>query len=101
AVFVASITALASLIYYYGFPQTPASRNYLLNIFKATFAVYIFNYIVHFIYDFEPLKFFKRTWVEGILMLFLIVEGIAYNFFDHLLITTFFSNLGFENLGDY
>lgn len=100
-VFVASIVALATLVYYYGFPQTDSSKSYLIGIFKSTFVVYILNYIIQFIYDFEPIDFLKRTWVEGMVMLFLVVEGISYNLFDHLLISSFFTNLGFANVGEY
>ena len=76
-VFVASIVAVATLVYYYGFPQTDSSKSYLIGIFKSTFVVYILNYIIQFIYDFEPIDFLKRTWVEGMVMLFLVVEGIS------------------------
>lgn len=101
ALFIASAVAIATLIYYYGFPQTEVSKIYLLNIFKGTFVVYILNYIINFIFDFEPIKFFKRTWLEGIAMLFLIIEGISYNLFDHLLISSFFAQFGFTNIGEY
>lgn len=101
AVFVASITAIATLVYYYGFPQTESSKVLLINIFKGTFLIYIGNYFVQFIYDFEPLTFLKRTWIEGLVMLFLIVEGISYNLFDHLLLTSFFENFGFDKVGEY
>jgi Trk-type K+ transport system membrane component len=101
AVFIASITAIATLIYYYGFPQTEETKFLLLNIFQGTFVVYLSNYFIQFIFDFEPIKFIKRTWIEGLVMLFLIVEGISYNFFDHLLLTSFFNNLGFEKVGEY
>ncbi len=101
AVLIASITAIATLVYYYGFPQTESSKIFLLNIFKGTFVIYIANYFVQFIYDYEPLTFIKRTWIEGLVMLFLIVEGISYNLFDHLLLTSFFGNLGFEKVGEY
>jgi len=100
-VFVASIIALATLVFYYGFPQTEESKGFLIGIFKSTFAVYILNYIVQFIFDFEPIDFLKRTWVEGSVMLFLVIEGISYNLFDHLLITSFFTKLGYPNIGEY
>src|SRR5690606_20451106 len=91
-----SITAFATLIYYYGFPQTEESKDTLISIFKFSFGVYIVNYLLKIIYDFEPRSFIKRTWFEGLLMLLLIIEGVSYNFFDNLILTSFFNQFGIE-----
>lgn len=91
-----SLTAFATLIYYYGYPQTEDSRETLISIFKFSFGVYIVNYIIKIIYDFEPSTFIKRTWFEGVLMLILVIEGISYNFFDTLILTSFFHQFGIE-----
>ena len=91
-----TLTAFGALIHYYGFPQTFESKNRLIEIFKFSFVVYIINYILKYIYDFEPVNFFKRTWFEGILMLILVVEGISYNLFGDLLLSSVFENVGIE-----
>ena len=91
-----TLTAFGTLIYYYGFPQTAESKNTLIEIFKISFVVYIINYVLKYIYDFEPVNFFKRTWFEGVLMFVLIIEGISYNLFGTLLLSSFFDNLGID-----
>ncbi len=96
-----SLIAISTLIYYYGYPQTEQSEALLLNIIKGSFGFYIINFLVKFIYDFEPRQFFKRNWFEGVLMLFLIVEGISYNFFGVLLLPSLFVKIGLESFADF
>lgn len=91
-----TLVTFGALIYYYGFPQTIESKTTLIDIFKFSFGVYIFNYILKYIYDFEPYNFFKRTWFEGLLMLILVVEGISYNLFGTLLLSSVFENIGID-----
>lgn len=91
---VVTLTTFGALIYYYGFPQTLEGKSTLIDIFKISFGVYIVNYILKYIYDFEPVNFFRRTWFEGLLMLILIVEGISYNLFGSLLLSSVFENIG-------
>ena len=92
-----SIFAILLVIYYYGFPQTDASRTLLQQLIGVTFAFYIFHYFIRWFYDFEPLAFLKKTWFEGLLMGLLVVEGISFNLFDTLLLPQVFSQLGFGN----
>ena len=98
---VVSLFSLGTLIYLYGFDHDPEGRAILLNIIKGSFAFYIVYYIIRFIYDFRPREFLKRTWFEAILMLILVVEGIAYNFFDTLLLQSVFIEIGLEGFSDF
>ncbi len=97
----ASILALGTLIYYHGFPQSDENARFLIFIVEASFAIYIFNYFLRIFYSFEPLKLIRDNWFEGILMAFLIVEGISYNVFDVLIISELFIRLGIKNIGHY
>lgn len=97
-VFVVSIIALATLIYFYGFPQTAANKKFLLNIIRFSFIVYIVHYILRFIYDFEPVQFIKRTWFEGLIMGLLLIEGISFTFFQKLVIPTLFDAITHQNI---
>lgn len=94
--FLVSIIAVFTLIYFHGFPQTIASKKILLDIIKASFVFYVFHYFLRIFYDFHPLKYIKKNWFEGLLMLLLIVDGIGDLLFDTLLIERFFVNTGFE-----
>jgi len=96
-----SLVAISLLTYYYGFPQNEASTNWVINCFEVTFAYYILHYFLRVFYDFSPLQFLKQNWMEGVLMLLLVVEGISYNFFDALFIQSFFVKLGFSSFSAF
>lgn len=91
-----SLAAVSTLIYYHGFPQTNESREFLFNIIKGSFAFYVFHYFLRIFYDFHPLQFLKRNWLEGLMMLMLTIDGISDIFFDTLIIERFFVGMGFE-----
>lgn len=99
--FIVSVVAIGTLIYNYGFPQTAASSELLLNIIKASFTFYILYYLTRLIYDFNPKKFLRKTWFEGLMMLFLIVEGISYNVFGTLLLPSLFVKLGMSGFSEF
>ncbi len=96
ASFLVSITAVLTIIYRHGFPVSKETEDLLFNIIQGSFTFYALHYLVKVFYDFNPLKFLKRTWFEGFLMLLLLIEAISYNLFDTILIASFFKSLGFE-----
>lgn len=81
-----SIVSIITLAIYYGYPQTPETKKLLINIIQAGFLVYVINYFIQFIYDFEPLNFIKRTWFEALIMGLLIAEGISHSLTGNLLL---------------
>ena len=95
-----SISAIATLIYLYGFEHPEEGKHNLLHIIKGSFIFYICQYAVRFLYDFHPKQFLKKTWVEGSIMLFLLIEGISYNLFDVLLIEELFQRMGISSFTD-
>lgn len=96
-----SFITLCSLIYYHGFPQTPESKDILITIVQGSFAFYIFNYLLSVFYSFEPLQLIRDTWFEGVLMLFLVIEGLHYNLTDSLLLSKLFVQFGISNIHHY
>lgn len=99
-IFVA-LSMVGVLVYYYGFKHSESMQVALLKIIEYSFAFYILRFIVKIIYDFNPLKYIRTNWFETVLILFLIVEGIAYNVTGNLLISRFFSWLGLRDFGDF
>lgn len=97
---IVSLLAVATLVYYYGFPHDKETSERLLLVIKYSFLFYVVHYIVRFIYDFQPIDFIKRTWFEGILMFLLFVEGISYNLFDTLLLERLAQSFGVTNFAD-
>ncbi|MFT5780585.1 MAG: trk system potassium uptake protein TrkH [Crocinitomicaceae bacterium] len=96
-----SLTAIGVLIYYYGFKLTPEAQGICFNILETSFGFYILRYLLKFIYDLNPKNFLKNNWFEGIIIILLLVEGIAYNFFNTMLIEPIFEDLGFKDFGAF
>lgn len=97
---IIAVGAIALLVYYYGYPQTQETKSQVIEIIQYTFIFYILRYFIKVFYDFHPLQYLKKNWFEGIIMLLLLSEGIAYNFFDTLLMENFFKYIGFRYAGD-
>jgi len=97
---IISVAAILTLIYYYGYEHSSEDENWIFSIIKASFAFYVFYYVVRFVYDFHPLEFLKESMFEGFLMLFLVIEGISFNFFDVLILELIFERFGFANIRD-
>jgi trk system potassium uptake protein TrkH len=71
-----SLTAIGSIIFYYGFPATRESFEITYLIIKGSFLFYIIKYLLRIFYDFSPVQHIRNTWFEGLLMLTLILIGI-------------------------
>jgi Trk-type K+ transport system membrane component len=96
-----SLTALGVLIYYYGFRLTSESKEVCFKILEISFGFYILRYLLKFVYDFNPREFIRNNWFEGGIVLLLLVEGVAYNLFDTMVIEPVFISLGFEDFGAF
>lgn len=98
---VVSFTAIAVLIYYYGFQLSQETRDICFAILESSFAFYIFRFLLKLFYDFHPPTFLRQNWFEAIIILLLLIEGIAYNLFGTMIIEPLFLSLGFEEFGDF
>ncbi len=96
---VVSVIAITTLFFYHGFALDDQSSMWVEIIVESSFAYYIFHYITRLIYDFSPISFLKRNWFEGLVFLILIVEGIAHNMFDVLLVENVFGLIGIASGG--
>jgi len=90
----------ATLVYFYGYPQTPESADTCIFILETGFIFYILHFFMRFLYDFEPRQFLKNNWLEGLMMMILVVEGLSYNLFDTMLLQSFFESIGFFKFKD-
>lgn len=96
-----SLTAICVLIYYYGFEQTNYSKELCFNILETSFGFYILRFLVKLFYDFNPPKFIRSNWFEATIIFLLLVEGVAYNFFDTMIIEPIFESIGFRDFGSF
>lgn len=98
---IVSLTAICTLVYYYGFELTQFSRDLCFTILEVSFGFYIFRFLVKLFFDFHPPTFLKNNWFESIVISLLLIEGIAYNFFDSMIIEPLFASIGFEDFGAF
>lgn len=95
-----TVGAVFTLVYYYGFQHDAKTENFLMNLIKFSFAFYVLHYLVRFVYDFKPLEFIRKTWFEGLVMFFLTIEAVSYNFFDTLVLERFARGIGIQSFAD-
>ena len=93
-----SLTAIAVLIYSYGFTLTPEAQAYCFGILEVTFGFYILRFLTKLFFDFDPPTFLRNNWFEAIIIGLLLIEGIAYNLFDTMIIEPIFESIGFSDL---
>ncbi|MFP5471504.1 MAG: TrkH family potassium uptake protein [Bacteroidia bacterium] len=95
-IFVA-LSSIAAMIYYYGFPRTDFSHKIFFNIIQTSFTFYVVRFFIKILYHFHPLQFIKSHWLEGLTVLFLIVEGLNNIIFGRLLLPQLFVSMGFDS----
>jgi Trk-type K+ transport system membrane component len=96
-----SLTAIGVLIYYYGYPLSPETKALCFSLIEVSFGFYILRFLIKLFYDFHPPTFLKKNWFEGIIILMLLTEGIAYNVFGRMIIEPIFISIGFEDFGAF
>ncbi|MEJ6796232.1 MAG: hypothetical protein QNK63_05940, partial [Flavobacteriales bacterium] len=70
----------------YGFDHSADEKKFLLGIIEASFVFYSLYFFIRWIYEFNPREFIKKNWLESLVILVLIVEGISYNIFGVFLL---------------
>ncbi len=96
-----SLIGLGVLIYYYGFKLTPETEELCFTILETSFGFYIIRFFTKILYDYNPRDFIRENWFEAIVIFLLLLEGIAYNFFDTLLIASIFTSIGFTDFATF
>ena len=98
---VVSFTAIAVLIYYYGFELSTETRDFCFAIIESSFGFYIFRFLLKLFYDFHPPTFLRQNWFEATIIFLLLIEGISYNLFNSMIIEPLFLSIGFKDFGDF
>ncbi|MFT5844524.1 MAG: trk system potassium uptake protein TrkH [Saprospiraceae bacterium] len=83
---IISFTALIVLGFLYGFDHSADEKEFLLGIIEASFVFYSLYFFIRWIYEFNPREFIKKNWLESLVILTLVVEGISYNIFGVFLL---------------
>jgi len=93
---VISLLALTVIVYYHGFPKTRHSLIIYNAILHFSFLFYLLKYLIRLIYDFQPSKFLRDNWFEGVIMLLIFLEGIGMVFFNTDLVLVLFRSFGLD-----
>ena len=93
-----SFIALGTLLYIHGFDIDMETRKSMLYVIKVCFGFYVLRYFTRFLFAFEQKIFFRRTWFEGLLVLYLFTEGISDIFYHKLLTQRLLEQIGFGGL---
>lgn len=72
-----SSTALALLIAYYGWPNDSETAAWILRGVTWSFGFYVVQYFLKVVYEFHPWTFIRKSWLEALLMIVLVVEGLS------------------------
>lgn len=96
-----SLSAIGTLIYYYGFELTQETQDLCFTIIECSFAFYIFRFLTKLFFDFNPPAFLRSNWFEAMIVGLLLIEGISYNLFGTMIIEPIFENLGFKDFGGF
>lgn len=99
--FVVSLTSIALMIYYYGFPLTSEEKHTTFVWIQISFGFYIFRFLTKIIYEFDVITFLKKNMLEAVIILWLLIEGIAFNLFGTLIFEPIFQGFGFSDFKDF
>lgn len=94
---IVALISLGSIIFYYGFPYSYENLELVSTIIKFCFVFYILKYFINIFYDFHPLQFIKQNWLEGLIILFLLIQGVSTEFLGIDLHHLGFKLIGVEN----
>lgn len=88
------LAGVSAVIYTFGFYSTPLTEKIAMTTIHITMAFYLVKYVLSALTELHPLKYLRRTWFEGILMLIVAISGFLRLFYGHNLIDTMFIRLG-------
>ena len=84
--FLIASLILSLLIYQFGFNPSDLVKEWILIAIKGSFVFYILKYLTDILYNYEPLKLIKETWLEGLLLLLILVNASSTLFFQQSLL---------------
>ncbi|WP_235941894.1 TrkH family potassium uptake protein [Pontibacter fetidus] len=92
--YLLTILSVVLLVYAHGVVESPVTLRYLFYAIDAILAVFVLIYFLRILYAFERIKFLKRTWFEGILMLIILVNQVGTYLLDIPVVYNVFESIG-------
>ncbi|HBZ65855.1 MAG TPA: ATPase [Bacteroidales bacterium] len=88
------LAGVSAVIYTFGFYSTPLTEKIAMTTIHVTMGFYLVKYVLSSLTELHPLKYLRRTWFEGFLMLVVAISVLLRIFYGHNLIDTTFIRLG-------
>ncbi|MBA3286304.1 MAG: ATPase, partial [Nitrosopumilus sp.] len=95
--FIVSIIAFSTVLILFGYNQSVWEELFLIGIIKGCLGFFVFNYLVRFLYTFEPKNFLYHTRYELVFISILIIDGLIFFTTGFPLVKTILINIGFQN----
>jgi len=94
---IASISALALFIFYYGFPQNAEESHQLLAYTKGIFGFFILSYLIRVFFSLHSWTYIKSTLFEALLILLLLADILSVFLLGFNAVENVFIRLNIEN----
>ncbi|TXK50486.1 ATPase [Pontibacter qinzhouensis] len=92
--YILTILSIGLLIYAHGVVKSPVRLQILYYAIDFILAVFVIIYLLRILYNFERVRFLRRTWFEGVLMAVILVNQIGTYLLHFPLVYIFFEWLG-------
>ncbi|WP_187261914.1 TrkH family potassium uptake protein [Pontibacter beigongshangensis] len=92
--YVLTSLSVALLIYAHGVVESPVELQVLYYAIDAILAVFVVIYLLRILYNFERIKFIRRTWFEGLLMALILINQVGTYLLDFPVVYILFEGVG-------
>ncbi|MFT2008033.1 TrkH family potassium uptake protein [Pontibacter sp. 13R65] len=92
--YVLTTLSIALLIYAHGVVESPVELQVLYYAIDAILAVFVVIYLLRILYNFERVRFLRRTWFEGLLMGVILVNQVGTYLLDLPVVYILFERVG-------
>ncbi|MFD2245801.1 TrkH family potassium uptake protein [Pontibacter ruber] len=75
--YLLTVLSVGLLVYAHGVVEDPKKLQLLFYIIDGILAVFVFIYLLRILYNFERVKFLRRTWFEGVLMAIILINQVG------------------------
>lgn len=95
---IVALVAVLCILYFHGFHITPKENRIITIILRAAFGYFVLKYFVRLFFSFQPLKDFKSSLFEGVLIFLVVLNATFAIIFDWELIHHLGRWLHIENI---
>lgn len=84
--FIIASLILSLLVYQFGFSPNQDTKDWIILAIKASFIFYILKYFIDILFAYNIPDFLKKTWLEGLLLLLILINAGSRLFLDQSLL---------------